>query len=171
MYALGARQLCDSANKNTKQQVLKEFLGKLRERVPTLAEFEAGFLELRYSEEATKQGPLVRYILRRLDGALRKGAAVDYDRMSIEHIAPQNPPAQSGLSAETVAAIGNLILVPEKLNTALANKPFTKKRALLEKEKVPMDPILRDATQWTQSEINARQQALAKLCHEKVFKI
>ncbi len=171
MYALGARQLCDSANKNTKQQVLKEFLGKLRERVPTLAEFEAGFLELRYSEEATKQGPLVRYILRRLDGALRKGAAVDYDRMSIEHIAPQNPPAQSGLSAETVAAIGNLILVPEKLNTALANKAFTKKRALLEKEKVPMDPILRGATQWTQSEINARQQALAKLCHEKVFKI
>lgn len=171
MYALGARQLCESSNKDERQQVLKEFLGKLRERVPTLAEFDAGFVELRYSEEATKQGPLVRYILRRIDEAQRKGAPVDYDRMSIEHIAPQNPPAHSGLSAESVASIGNLILVPEKLNTSLANKTFKKKRALMKKEKVPMEPTLRDAAQWTQAEIDARSKALAKLCHERVFRV
>jgi hypothetical protein len=171
MYALAARQLTAASGKDAKARVIKEFLGKLRERVPSLAEFEAGFADLRYSAEATKQRPLIRYLLRRIDIALRRGPTVDYDRMSIEHIAPQNPPAKSGVPPEAMSAIGNLILVPEKLNEKLANKSFEAKRRLLQKEKVPVDETLQAAEEWTAEGIQERGKALAKLCHDKVFKI
>ncbi len=168
MYALGGRSLCEATDKNKAAAVLKEFVAKLRERVPLETEFVPGFVQLRYSDENTKQRNLVRYVLRRLDEYFRKGAPVDYEKFSIEHIAPQNP--TSGAPTSRFAEIGNLILVPEELNGELKNEPFPKKKAKLATAQIPFDAVLSKATTaWGDAEIEARSSALAKVAHSKIF--
>ena len=172
MYAYSARALTNAGDINASQVVIGEFIGKLRDRVPSYEEFEAGILELRFSEESTKQRGVVHYLLSRFDRHLRKESVVDYDAMTIEHVASQN--AQAGttqLLPEIVGELGNLILIPEKLNTELANKPFLKKREILKKADVPLDDILKKATKWTDKEIRERTKLLASLGQSKVFKV
>jgi len=171
MYAYSARQLLEAQSKDEGAQVLKEFVEKLGVRVPSYGEFEAGFAEIRFSDESTKPRQLVRYILRRIDESLRKEARPDYDQMTIEHIAPQSPSSGGNVSTDRVGMMGNLLLVPEKLNEKLGNKSFIEKRKVLSKSGVPLDPLLEGATEWDDNLVDERTKALAKLCHQRVFKV
>jgi Protein of unknown function (DUF1524) len=74
--------------------------------------------------------------------------------MTIEHLLAQNP--ADGQAIPNAGSIGNLILVPPKLNKSLGNKSFEKKMADLRKAKVPLDKALTTATSWGKSEIAAR---------------
>ncbi len=170
MFALGARALDAATTKDKAGRVIKGFAAKLRERLPGYAEFEAGFIEIRHTEDSSKQRPLVKYLLARIDDWLRKDAAIDYEAMTIEHIAPQKPDGAPPLP--NAGEIGNLLLVPPALNNkALGNKSFDKKKAELKKAKVPLDASLQSATTWGRPEITARTKALAKLAQEKVFRV
>ena len=62
MFALGARELEATKTKNQADKVLKGFTEKLRERLPSYAAFEAGFAEIHYTEDNSKQRQLVRYL-------------------------------------------------------------------------------------------------------------
>lgn len=62
---------------------------------------------LKYSASDTRDRPLIRYVLEKVDAGLRKDAVVDYSKMTIEHVASQNP-AQGEKQASFFAAIGNL---------------------------------------------------------------
>jgi Protein of unknown function (DUF1524) len=172
MFALAARELEDATSKDKAARVVTEFVGKLRDRLPSAAEFAAAFAELQHTEDNSKQRPLVRYLLTRLDQETRKHGAVDYNKMSIEHIAPQNPKTGEPLAPANVGKIGNLILVPESLNNeVLANKPFPKKLAAFKQAHLPIDPTLAGAVSWTSAEIDTRTQALALLLQAKVFRV
>jgi uncharacterized protein with ParB-like and HNH nuclease domain len=169
MYALGGRSLSEASTKDEAAQALKEFTAKLRERVPTQPAFVAGFAELRFSSENTKQKNLVRYILQRIDAHFRAGAPANYEKFSIEHIAAQNPPSTPPTAK--FADIGNLILVPDKLNGQLKNEPFTKKKTKMQAEHVPLDPILRAAATWGDREIEERADALGELAYKTIFSV
>jgi hypothetical protein len=171
MFALAARELEDASSKDKAAKVMTGFIGKLRERLPSTAEFAASFGELQFTDESTKQRSLIRYLLTRIDQHVRKYAAVDYDKMSIEHIASQNPKA--GVSAlANVGTIGNLILAPESLNNEiLGNKPFKKKKAEYKKAGLIFDDVLRDATSWGATQIEQRTGVMATLVQEQVFRI
>jgi hypothetical protein len=170
MFALGARALEAATTKDKADQSIKGFVKKLRERLPSDAEFEAGFAEISFTEENPKQKPVVKYLLSRIDEYLRKNAAVDYDSMTIEHLAPVAPGA--GTAPTNVGAIGNLLLVTEEINSkTLANKAFDKKKAELKKAKVLLDDSIENASSWGEAEVTARTIALAKLSQEKVFKV
>jgi hypothetical protein len=91
MYASHARQLLASPTSTEKVKGLDALRVKLKKRLPSLPEVEAAFLELRYSDLFTKQKRLVQYTLSRIDGAHQCGVKVNYDLMTIEHIAPQRP--------------------------------------------------------------------------------
>lgn len=172
MFALAARELEDAPSKDKAAKVLKRFLAKLRERLPSAAEFGVAFGELQYTAESAKQRPLIRYILTRIDQHVRKHGAVDYEKMSIEHIASQSPKPGEPAAPPNAGRIGNLILVPEKLNNeVLANKPFQKKRVAYKNAHLPLDDALLSASTWTAVEIDARTNALAALVQEKVFKV
>ena len=54
---------------------------------------------------------------------------------------------------------------------ALANKPFGAKKALLQKSKVFLDPVIENATEWTEAEIAKRAKWLAGAAFQKVWKI
>ena len=172
MFALAARELEEATSKDKAAKVLTGFLAKLRERLPSADEFSVAFGELQQTEENAKQRPLVRYLLGRIDQHLRKLDAMDYDRMSIEHIASQNPKSGEPPAPPNVGKLGNLLVVPEALNsTVLANRPFSKKKAAYKKHRVPLDEILTNATSWGEAEIEARTKALARLVQEKVFRV
>ncbi len=170
MYAASGRALTDASSKDRRALVLKEFVAKLRERVPSEPEVVAGFERLMFSAENSKQKTLVRYTLMRIDAHLRKtGGPPNYERMSIEHIASQSPPPNTPAVAR-LAEIGNLILVPEKLNSeTLRNKAFLEKKALLKQHGVPMDDVLEDAKSWGDAEIQERTLKLATMAYQDIF--
>ena len=172
MFALAARELEDAPSKDKAAKVLKGFLTKLRERLPSPAEFGVAFGELQFTEENAKQRPLIRYLLTRMDQHLRRHGAVDYEEMSIEHIAPQSPKASEPSAPPNVGQLGNLILVPSSLNSeVLANKSFPRKKPVYKRAHVPLDEVLEAATKWGAAEIDARTRALATLVQEKVFRV
>ena len=102
---------------------------------------------------------------------MRVGSVVDYDAMTIEHLAPQNPDGGVALPESAIGELGNLILVPEKLNIELGNKPFDKKKELLKKADVPLDPVLKSAKKIDEEVIRDRTILLSKLGYEKIFKV
>jgi hypothetical protein len=171
MFALAARSLEKARTKNEAAQALKEFVGKLRARLPSRDEFVAGFDDIHYLEESAKQRGLVRYLLARFDESERKAAVIDYEAMTVEHLAPQNPGPVDGtsLSPAVVGCMGNLVLVPHELNARLAAKPFLQKREALIAADVPLDDIVKNAKQWTKKEIDARTKAMARAAQERVF--
>lgn len=170
MYAASAQDLTGAKTKQKRADVLKAFRSKLRTRVPTYADFEAGFEQLEYLSTNTKQKSIVQYLLQRLDQHQRNSLPVDYAKMSIEHIAPENP-AGGASAVASVGRIGNLVLLDERANSKVGNKPFAAKRTLYKTALTPLDTVLDRASQWTSTEINSRTKLLAKLAYEQVFKV
>jgi hypothetical protein len=171
MYAYHARELLTAGSKDARGQVIKEFVAKLRDRVPGYEEYEAAFAELRFSDVHTKQRQLVRYILQRIDQHLRPGAQLDYELMTIEHLAPQSITLGSGVSPDAIAMLGNLLLVPEGLNNKLGAKSFEGKKKILEASDVPIDESLSEEAAWDDEMIVKRTKALARLTYDEVFKV
>src|SRR5215831_4412142 len=60
------------------------------------------------------------------------GVAVDYDQMTVEHVASQNPGSgATQVSVEHVAAIGNQLFCDQRIQEKLKNKAFAEKRKIL----------------------------------------
>ena len=172
MFALAARELHQATSKNLSARVVTAFLQKLRDRLPTKAEFAAAFAELRFTDESAKQRLLVRHVLVRLDQFEHRYGSVNYDDMSIEHVSPQRPRPGEPDTPPNIGKLGNLLLVPTKLNNELlANKTFAAKKAILKKHKVPLPEHMRTATQWGESEIDTRTSELAVALQDKVFRV
>lgn len=170
MYAATAEEITNAKDKNARAQVLKNFKAKMRERVPGYQEFEANFKEIEFLSDNTKQRSLVQYLLRRLDSDCRSGSPVDYSRMTIEHIAPENSRPGS-VSPEGIGRIGNLILLPEEVNHRIGNADFATKLAAYRSCGAAFDSVLGSATVWTDAEIEARTIVLAQRAYEQVFRV
>jgi len=63
MYSSFGRKLHDTNNSNAAAGTIKELVGKLKDRVPSPTEFEAGFEQLMYTKDNTSQRAIVRYAL------------------------------------------------------------------------------------------------------------
>jgi uncharacterized protein with ParB-like and HNH nuclease domain len=171
MYASAARNLHDSNSSAAKGRVLDGLRAKLKSKLPPFGEFEARFLELRYSAKFTKQKNLVRYILTKITQHNSSGVSVDAERMTVEHIAPENPTRPASLSDEQVASLGNLILVDSKLNNKLGNKNFADKKRILRNSRSWFDSIIGQASTWSPTEVEARAKALATQAYSDVWKL
>ena len=171
MYSSSARLLFEANDKNSKQLVLKEFVDKLRQRVPGDDEFDAGIADIRFLDGNTRSRPVVRYLLRRLDLHLRAGAEPNYEKFSIEHIAPQNPAKKSSLTKDEIGSLGNLLFIPESLNAKLKNLDPKKKLQILKSEGLPLDSVLCCATDWGSDEITARTQVISRMLRQDVLKV
>jgi Protein of unknown function (DUF1524) len=171
MYASAAKNLNEADSPAKKAKVLKGLRSKLKSKLPSYGEFEARFLELRYSSKFTKQKNLVRYIMGKLCEYHASGVSVDHDRMTIEHIAPENPVKPTALAHEHVASIGNLLFVDQELNEKLENKTFAEKKKILLKANVWIDDCIKSASDWGQAEIEARSKTLAADAFNAVWKL
>ena len=172
MYALAARQLHQARNLQAKVKILQDFQkNKLAAKRPQYAEFEASFMELRYSSQMTKQKSLIHYILKKIYQKNSPGLPIDPEQATIEHLAPEKPAKNTGLSDQQVASIGNLILVNQALNNDLANKSFTEKVKILRAAGVWVDPVILNATSWGATEIENRTKLLAQDAYQNVWSL
>lgn len=173
MYASAARNLLSAPGAEKKNAVIEDLEIKLRGRLPSYAEFEASFLELRSSKHYTQQVPLVRYVLTRLHaGAVdpENTSPVDYSRLTVEHLAPQSGRrGSSGIQPSDVAKVGNLLLVTEQLNGRLGDLPFSEKQEILRGQK-DMEPEILQARNWGAREIEARTKRMARKSYNEVWK-
>jgi uncharacterized protein with ParB-like and HNH nuclease domain len=171
MYASAARNLHDASSLSDKAAALHALETKLRTKIPGYTEFEAKFIELRYSSKLTKQKNLVRYTLSKICQRNSSGTPLDPDKLTIEHIAPENPAKGGGLTDEQIASIGNLIVVDQALNKKLANKSFADKKKILEKANIWVDPVILNAVSWGSAEIESRARSLASEAYDKIWKL
>ncbi|MFZ3217524.1 MAG: DUF262 domain-containing protein [Candidatus Acidiferrales bacterium] len=171
MYASAARNLHEARTPSAKGKVVDGLRKKLESKLPPYGEFEARFLELRYSAKFTKQKNLVRYILTKMTQYNCTGISVDAERMTVEHLSPENPPRPTGLSDEQVASLGNLVLVDSKLNNKLGNKGFTEKKKILRSADGWLDSTIDRASTWGPVEIETRTKALAAQAYRDVWNL
>jgi hypothetical protein len=111
------------------------------------------------------------YILLRLDSELSDGSATyDHSIISIEHVLPQNPQADSQwcewfqsstLREKWVHRLGNLLLLSHRKNSSASNYEFDKKKtAYFAKGGVSPFPLTTQAiseTEWTEEVVRQRQ--------------
>jgi uncharacterized protein with ParB-like and HNH nuclease domain len=171
MYASAAKNLHEASSLSDKVSALDALEKKLRTKIPGYAEFEAGFVELRYSSKMTKQKNLVRYTLSKICQRNSSGTPLDPDKLTIEHLAPENPAKAGGLTDEQIASIGNLIVVDQTLNNKLANKNVVDKKKILESANIWVDPVFFKAASWGPTEIASRARTLAAEAYNKVWKL
>ena len=120
--------------------------------------------------------PIVRlrlYVMLRLDEALTSGGVVhDSPTISVEHVLPQNPPADSPWltsfspheRAEWTHRLANLVLLTRRKNSAAGNQPFEQKKTGYFTGRLGTSPFAVTAqvlheTEWTPA-VLARRQAL-----------
>lgn len=174
MYSSSARKLVAASDDSSRLAVIRELRQKMREKLPTFDEFYANFKIFKFTNGFTKQKKTIFYILSKFDGFYNRNAAsIHYDLMTIEHILPQNPTSSMKLpnQDEYVGLIGNLILVSEEMNNNLGTKSFPEKQFTLQSSSVYVDEKIVNATNWTESEIEARTLFIAQKAYNEVFKI
>ena len=170
MYSRAARDIRSASGKDGKQQAIKELISKLKERRPSNEEFLIGFQQTRFSDEYTRERQLVRYMLEKFDMYFgKKGRVIDYEQMTIEHIASQSA---KDFSDEDIGSVGNLLFVPPKLNNAeLAAKGFVEKMKLYAANDVAMDDGLAKAKNWDADSIVQRTVYLADVAYEVIWSL
>lgn len=171
MYSSFARKLFESTDSQSASSEIRQFVQKLRDRRPSLAEFELGFTDVIYTNSATKQKNLVRYILRKFAEHDGSKFAVDWDELTVEHIQPQVTTGTVSWDESTIGQLGNLFYLDPKKNGALGDKPAMEKKAILLQEGYSIPGALVSAVDWTADVVEARTKAMAATGHTIIWKI
>lgn len=171
MYAALGRRLCEAKDTHASVEVIKDLKQKMRDRVPSLDEVKALFPEIIYTDNVTRQRKLVKYILVGLDQATPSPVVVDYEQMTIEHLASQSLLGQGEFSESLVGQLGNLLLVSDELNTKLKDKPFKDKKQILLDSGFKLPDEMKSAATWGAAEIRLRTQTLAERAYNGTWKL
>jgi hypothetical protein len=171
MYSSHAIKLANAGDHEDRVAILASLKGELAKRLPSFQEFEVDFADIGYAEGLEKNKKLVQYMLARIDAYFEKGLPIDYEQMTIEHLASQNPREGHTIPPECVQQIGNLLLVSTDLNVQLGNKAFASKKKILESSRVWLDDVVKDASDWGVPEIERRTKLLAHLAYHNVWPI
>ena len=168
MYAKHAREVREAGSAEEAMKSIRLLASKLKDRLPLVEEFEAGFRSISYSAAFTRQRALVRYILGRVLQFSLRTDSLEFEEMTIEHVVPES---DASIAEEAIANIGNLVLVSRSLNERLGDKPFgAKKKLLAAASDVWLDRGLEEATVWREEEIGKRAANLAKLAREEIWR-
>lgn len=165
MYASSARNFENASTEVQRRKICNALKQKLKEKIPSIKEFETNFSEISFTKNFSKQKDLVKYILYRYNRYLSKSYSEDEELLTIEHLASQSK------KNNKIGQIGNLILVNKKTNELLGSKNFEEKKAILLKNKVLLDDFLTESETWPEEKIEERTLLIAKLCYQQIWKI
>ncbi|WP_447981957.1 DUF262 domain-containing protein [Achromobacter kerstersii] len=172
MYALLARQIATAKNSQDATVFLRDLRNKLRERIPTDAEFYALFPSLLYTATLSKERQLVKYVLAKISRSSGFAFEADLDELTIEHLVPQSAIDGKVWTEDVVGQLGNLILVTKATNAKLENKSFKDKKAILASRHREMLPsYFWSADQLSPDLIKQRTNELARVSYETVWKL
>jgi hypothetical protein len=104
--------------------------------------------------------------LREIEHAIRKTnelAVEEADRVHVEHIYPQNPPAADLWKDHDlwIDRLGNLTLLAKRLNEKIRNEKFSIKKAEYEKSTLELTKQLLKYADWNTANVNERQEWMA----------
>lgn len=170
MYARLAQDAWECDNGADFTDVLSTMKEKFSERLPSLEEFTLPFSQIIYRKDYTRDKDLIRYTLEKLQRQLGWAPETDYDSMTVEHIINQFDGRRTE-EADDCGAIGNLLLISEKLNLRLGTKGPTDKLKIMQAECKKLDEVLEGASKWTYGEVVARGGALAELGYTKIWSV
>jgi uncharacterized protein with ParB-like and HNH nuclease domain len=154
-----------NANKHTKaniEKILKAFAKRLMDIYPTETEFKDNFVKLEY-KQSSKQIAFIKYILQKIN--YEDNTEQLFDHVTLEHVLPQNPDPEWGLSEEEIELyvnkIGNLIPLGSEYNRDASNYILPKKIEMYSKSEIKMTKdfllYLKDNNiKWSEREINLR---------------
>ena len=171
MYASLGRRLFEATTTQAAVLILAELKSKLRGRIPSLGEVKALFPSILLTDNQTKQRNLVRYLLGGFQAHSVTSVTIDFDGMTIEHLVPQSQIGLGVFKEETVGQLGNLILVPAKLNEKLANKTFKEKKKILLANGVSLPAEFLNLNEITAQDIEKRTSNLAETAYKTIWKI
>jgi len=137
--------------------------------VPTDAEFEKAFAVARVANAS-----LARYYLRVLervasgDAQPELTANEDPGQLNLEHVLPEKPENNWPTFTEEdrkgyTKRLGNMVLLPQKLNSKLKSAAFADKKAQLKTSKLTLTKEVAKQSKWSGDEIRVRQLRLARL--------
>jgi uncharacterized protein with ParB-like and HNH nuclease domain len=170
MYAALGRRLFEAKDTHEAVKVIQELKQKLRDRIPSLEEFKALFPSIALTDNLTKEKKLVRYILTSIERWNDSATTLDYEQMTVEHLAPQSLIGQSGCDDATIGQIGNLLFVSEELNGKLKNKSFAEKKRILGEVGYKLPKDIEGATAWGPEQIKNRTESIAELAYKEIWK-
>lgn len=171
MYSSFARKLFEAEGSNEAGIEIRAFIQKLRERRPSVDEVRLGFRDIVFTNSTTKQKSLVRYILRKFAEQGSFKFTVDWDDLTIEHVAPQSSIGTGEWTENLVGQLGNLFLLDPKKNGELADKPFAEKMKILAGEHYSVPKSIANASYWTSETIQAHTDEMAVAAHNDIWRI
>lgn len=170
MYSSFGRRLFEAEDSNVASVEIKNLVSKLRERVPLSSEFNAAFEQIIYTESATLQRALVRYILIRINLAEKNSIIGTSNEWTIEHLVPQEK-IGDGWSADVVGQLGNLMLVDADTNERLGTKPFSEKKKILLERKYRIPEEFSEVKCLTKKHILRRTKNISKKSRDQVWRV
>ena len=93
----------------------------------------------------------------------------DTSRVNLEHVLPITPSESwskywnSDDAQAYQRRLGNMAIMAAKMNSAIGNEEFAKKRIELKKSSFSFTKMIGDCTQWDKAAIEARQVAMAEV--------
>ncbi|MEQ9210319.1 MAG: HNH endonuclease family protein [Pseudomonadales bacterium] len=171
MYAALARRIYSANNSQEVADIIKEIKQKLSERVPSDSEFVALFPELLYTNTLSKQRALVKYVLVKMAKSDQLSLPGYWDDLTIENIIPQTKIYDGVYTEEIIGQMGNLLLVPAKLNEKLKDKSFSEKKRILTKERYPLPQEIASEKEWTADSIMQRTEQIALNACQNIWRI
>ena len=153
---------------------------ELKSEAPSEQLFKESFMEIQY-RNSEKIRMLIKYMLAKINAYLENTDEhqIDFNRVNIEHLLPQNPSADWNLSKQEIKGyvhlLGNLTLISMKINSRLQNGPINQKLHELAKSELS---ITRDVVQlltnlngeWNEQTIRDRQEYLADIAYKLYFR-
>jgi hypothetical protein len=127
---------------------------------------------LHHLKDVHRRNPgLAKLILMRIEDEMRRAPLLlSTSELSVEHVLPQRPSASSAwrqtfpdaVREACIHSVGNLLLIPPRLNERLKNKEFAEKRAMISAlESSPMALKLNEdvvaAAAWTPEAVAKRE--------------
>lgn len=168
MYSQHAISLANTDDVDQIQRIFSSLSRKLSDKIPSYDEFEVKFLELSYLSNRTKSKAIIKYALCRVLGNNTNGLDVNHSSLTIEHLFPEVG-IKSGMNADIVANIGNLILTDAHTNSCkLKDKDPFEKMELLRKEGYPLEKNFIEKDSWNEYQPFERAKKLAKVLYAQV---
>ena len=171
MYSSFAIKLFESKDSQEASNIIQEFVAKLRDKRPSLAEFKVAFKEVVYTNSNSKQKNLVRYILEKFSLYYSYKYPVDFDELTIEHLSPQKNIGQDGWTESSVGCLGNLIFLDQKVNGEIDTKGFLEKKSSLIEKGYSLPEFVLEASEWNPELVYKHAEKMAEIAYSEIWKI
>jgi len=163
------------------QKIFSAIKTELTERLPSQEMFLESFAQISYINSQPRR-MLIKYILGKINRHLQstQELEINYSDINIEHVLPQKPNEDWGLSKNDIKGyvhlLGNLTLIDKRINSTAQNYPIKEKinyfnKSTLEVTKNLVRFIEDNDFSWSEEVIEARQRYLGELALNQVWHI